>query len=118
MSEGLEWTGAEAGGNAEVEALVHRFWLTFIRTLAEPHLAAMAQGQADELLEKRLAENIDKAVEAALSGRPPHRCGSFGRAALTLLRSRHGADDGVPWLADGEGPAPAAGPLGLTAAFD
>ncbi|MDH3473691.1 MAG: hypothetical protein OEM59_08360 [Rhodospirillales bacterium] len=117
MSEGLERTGAEAGGNAEVEALVHRFWLTFIRTLAEPHLAALEQGQADEiadpLMERRLAENIDKAVEAALSGRPPHRCGSFGRAALTLLRSRHGADDGAPWLADGEDPAPPAGPASL-----
>jgi hypothetical protein len=108
MSEGLEWTGAEAGGNAEVEALVQRFWLTFIRTLAESHLAASAQGQADEVLERRLAENIDKAVAAALSGRPPHRCGSFGRAALTLLCSRPGADEGPLLLADREDPASAA----------
>jgi hypothetical protein len=117
MSEGLKRTGAEAGENAEVEALVHRFWLNFIRILVEPHLADSAQGQADEpadqLMERRLAENIDKAVDAALSGRPPHRCGSFGRAALTLLRNRHGADDGAPWLAGREDPAPAAGPASL-----
>ncbi len=88
MSEVLEMTDHDAPADGEAATLVQRFWLSFIRSIAEPHLAEESDSEMRDLLEGRLAENVDKAVAAALRGLPPHRCGSFGRAALSVMRSR------------------------------
>ncbi len=88
MSGVFEKTGDDAPDGTEAATLVQRFWLSFIRSIAEPHLAEDGGSEMRELLDGSLAENVDKAVAAALQGLPPHRCGSFGRAALSVMRSR------------------------------
>lgn len=92
MSAAFEMTDHEAPVDGRAETLVQRFWLSFIRSIAELHLADEYGSDKRELLEGRLAENVDKAVAAALQGLPPHQCGSFGRAALSVMRDRHKPD--------------------------
>ena len=102
MNEVLEMTGHDAPADGDAATLVQRFWLNFIRSIAEPHLAEEGGSGRRELLEGRFAENVDKAVAAALEGRPPHRCGSFGRAALSVMRSREKPVDDPVRYPDGE----------------
>ena len=109
MSGVIDSAGQEAPADGEAETLVHRFWLSFIQSITEPHLAEANGSDTRRLLEGRLAENVDKAVVAALEGRPPHMCGSFGRAALSVMRSRDKLDD-EPFRAPGGGGFPGRGP--------
>lgn len=88
----------EASGETDISGLVYRFWLSFIREITEPHLEESGRDKLRNLIEERLAENIEKATEMALSGTPPHRCGSFGRAALSVVRGRTAMSDQSPAL--------------------
>lgn len=86
MSIAVEGSETDQAGQVEVAGLVYRFWLTFIRQITEPHLQSSGGGKQHNLLDQHLAETVEKAVELALAGTPPHKCGSFGRAALMVVR--------------------------------
>ena len=81
--EGSERDQAE---QAELAGLVYRFWLSFIRQITAPHLEGSRGGKQHNLMDRQLAETVEKAAELALAGTPPHKCGSFGRAALMVMR--------------------------------
>ena len=86
MSLAVEGSARDQARQAEVAGLVYRFWLIFIRQITEPHLQRSGGGKQHNLLDRHLAETVEKAVELALAGTPPHKCGSFGRAALMVVR--------------------------------
>jgi len=86
MSIAVAGSKRDQAGQVEVAGLVYRFWLTFIRQITEPHLQRSGGGEQHNLLDQHLAETVEKAVELALAGTPPHKCGSFGRAALMVVR--------------------------------
>lgn len=86
MSIAVEVSDTDQAGQVEVAGLVYRFWLNFIRQITEPHLQSSGGGKQHNLMDQHLAETVEKAVELALAGTPPHKCGSFGRAALMVVR--------------------------------
>ena len=86
MSLAVQDIGSDQERQTDVTGLVYRFWLTFIRQITEPHLKKSGRSKQRNLMDRQLAETVDKAVDLALSGTPPHRCGSFGRAALMVVR--------------------------------
>ena len=86
MSIAIEVSEPDQVEQADVAGLVYRFWLNFIRQITEPHLQRLGGGKQHNLMDQQLAETVEKAVELALAGTPPHKCGSFGRAALMVVR--------------------------------
>ncbi len=86
MSLAVAGTDTDQAKQAELASLVYRFWLTFIQQITEPHLQRSGEGKQQDIMERQLAETIEKAVGLALAGTPPHKCGSFGRAALMVVR--------------------------------
>ena len=108
MSIDVEGDHADQTGQAELDGLVYRFWLTFIRQIAEPHLQGSGGGKRHNLMERQLAETVEKAAELALAGTPPHKCGSFGRAALMVVRRDAKRVESPLGFAIANGSAPAA----------
>ena len=93
MTPAEEKNGADGPSEAELAALKYRFWLNFIRTVANSYVDELPGDKRRNIMVWRLAETMLKAAEVGLAGMPPHKCGSFGRAALSVLKHHKGVTE-------------------------
>ena len=63
MSLAVDDTDTDQAKQAELAGLVYRFWLTFIQHITEPHLQDSGGDKQLNLMERQLAETVEKAVD-------------------------------------------------------